>query len=241
MLSNNDLLETEEEKEASKIIQSLANFKISSDNTKPSAAKFAFRTPVPAQKQILTTNLNPFNKSNQTKSAIKAGEVRFGEFKARRVPKSTYERPSKRKAAKQLINKSGMDAADQSCFGGATLNVSGFHSCSEDDEAIVSVLGRGDTSAIKNESAVNYNTTQEPPKYAVFRLGTQSIKPLQLSARSKLSVAANPSSSKDIQQNRTSTLAQETSIVTQGPRSFVPDFCKSFIPRRRSQDGDAQI
>ena len=64
MLGNNDLLETEEEKEASKIIQSLANFKISSDNTKPSVSKFVFRTPLPTQKQILTTNLNPFNKSN---------------------------------------------------------------------------------------------------------------------------------------------------------------------------------
>ena len=52
-------------------------------------------------------------------NAVKAGEVRFGEFKARKVPKSTYERPSKRKAAKMLLNKSG----ESSC---AMVDLSNF-------------------------------------------------------------------------------------------------------------------
>ena len=55
--------------------------------------------------RTLTKQITPYPAFKKGFSCAKAGEVKFGEFKARRIPKSTYERPSKRKAADQLQNK----------------------------------------------------------------------------------------------------------------------------------------
>ena len=55
-----------------------------------------------AQPKLMTTQ-KPSDQQPARMAAVKPGEVRFGEFKARKVPKSTYERPSKRKAARGLF------------------------------------------------------------------------------------------------------------------------------------------
>ena len=68
-------------------------------------------TATPIQKPLTK---NPSNNLNE-------GQVKFGQFKARKAPKSLYERPSKRKMAKSLENSS-------------------FLSCSEDEMPMISVL-----------------------------------------------------------------------------------------------------
>ena len=66
----------------------------------------------------MNKQITPYPDVKKGISVAKAGEVKFGEFKARKIPKSTYERPSKRKAADQLQNKK--DAGDRS--GAAGMN-----------------------------------------------------------------------------------------------------------------------
>ena len=89
---------------------------------------------------------------------MKAGSVRFGEFKARKVPKSTYERPSKRKALQNMMNQSN-------CTGDA--NKSDFLSCSDEDEAVVSALSYSkidnDASKLLDQSRVSANGRQVAP------------------------------------------------------------------------------
>ena len=95
------------------------------------------RTPIP--QRTLTKQVTPYPAIRKGFSGVKAGEVKFGEFKARKVPKSTYERPSKRKAADQLQNKK--DTGDRP--GATGMNESAysyFQSASESEEAVVSAL-----------------------------------------------------------------------------------------------------
>ena len=99
-----DLNQTDEDQEAEALLLSLARFNIT--EAKPRI----FKTPQVERQRNFGTPA-PTN----SKTTLKPGQVRFGEFKARAVPKSTYERPSKRKAAKGLLlNKSSL-SKDSPC------------------------------------------------------------------------------------------------------------------------------
>ena len=142
--------------------------KLTENNKRPTTVRpvnvqrDAPRTPTFARtKELVAQQRSPMT------AGPKAGQVRFGEFKARPVPKSTYERPSKRKAAKGLLNKSGASCAEES------ISEHVFQSCSEDEvEAVVSILKYGsEPEETKENKNPNVSAIQHCLPFPKFSLG----------------------------------------------------------------------
>ena len=127
--------------------------------------------------RTLTKQITPYPAVKKGFNGARAGEVKFGEFKARKIPKSTYERPSKRKAADQLQNKK--DAGDRPGATGMNESaISFFQSASESEEAVVSALTYDaivEESKMMGRSRVVLNpfgkptTSRNQPTYPSFR------------------------------------------------------------------------